>query len=71
MSEFTTADITVYLVDDDRGMVSSTSQWLSLSGLRIKAFADPTALMKVVKPGHPCVVISDIRMPGIDGMELM
>ena len=64
-------DIRVYLVDDDRGMVSSTSQWLSLSGIKIQAFADPTALMKVVKSGHPCVVVSDIRMPGINGMELM
>ncbi|MDJ0612188.1 MAG: response regulator [Rhizobiaceae bacterium] len=64
-------DIKVYLVDDDRGMVSSTSQWLSLSGIKIQAFADPTALMKIVKPGHPCVVVSDIRMPGINGMELM
>ena len=64
-------DIRVYLVDDDRGMVSSTSQWLSLSGIKIQAFADPTALMKVVKAGHPCVVVSDIRMPGINGMELM
>lgn len=64
-------DIKVYLVDDDRGMVSSTSQWLSLSGIKIQAFADPTALMKVVKPGHPCVVVSDIRMPGINGIELM
>jgi len=65
------ADVRVYLVDDDRGMVSSTSQWLSLSGIKIQAFADPAALMKIVKPGHPCVVVSDIRMPGINGMELM
>ncbi|MEM7070049.1 MAG: response regulator [Pseudomonadota bacterium] len=64
-------DIQVYLVDDDRGMVSSTSQWLSLSGVKIKAFADPIALMKVIRAEHPCVVVSDIRMPGIDGMELM
>ncbi|MEM7215046.1 MAG: response regulator [Pseudomonadota bacterium] len=64
-------EIVVYLVDDDRGMVSSTSQWLSLSGLRVRAFADPAALIKVLKQNQPCVIISDIRMPSIDGMELM
>lgn len=64
-------DVLVYLVDDDRGMVSATSQWLSLSGMKVRAFADPTALVKVLKPSQPCVVVSDIRMPGIDGIELM
>ena len=70
-TELAAAETVVYLVDDDRGMVSSISQWLSLSGLRVRAFADPVALMKVVKHGVKCVVISDIRMPGIDGMELL
>ena len=67
----TIIDVVVYLVDDDRGMVAATSQWLSLSGLEVRAFADPAALVKSLKTTHPCVVVSDIRMPKIDGMELM
>lgn len=66
-----TSDIIVYFVDDDRGMVSATSQWLTLSNVKVRAFADPTALVKVLKVSQPCVVVSDIRMPGIDGIELM
>jgi len=62
---------TVYLVDDDRGMVSATSQWLTLSGLNVRAFADPTQLLKVIRPGDFCVLISDVRMPDLDGMNLM
>ncbi len=65
------SDVLVYFVDDDRGMVSATSQWLTLSGFKVRAFADPTALVKVLKLSQPCVVVSDIRMPGIDGIELM
>ena len=65
------SNVVVYFVDDDRGMVSATSQWLTLSGIRVRAFADPTALVKVLKVSQPCVVVSDIRMPGLDGIELM
>ncbi len=64
-------DCTVYLVDDDRGMVSATSQWLTLSGLNVRAFADPTQLLKVIRPADFCVLISDVRMPDLDGMSLM
>ena len=64
-------DVTVYFVDDDRGMVSATSQWLTLSGVKVRAFADPTALVKVLKFSRSCIVVTDIRMPGLDGIELM
>jgi len=62
---------TVYLVDDDRGMVSATSQWLTLSGLNVRAFADPKQILKLIKPNDFCVLVSDIRMPDLDGISLM
>lgn len=61
----------VYLVDDDRGMVAATSQWLTLSGLTVRAFADPKMILKTIKPNEFCVLVSDVRMPDLDGMSLM
>lgn len=66
-----TEECKVYFVDDDRGMVQSTVQWLTLSGFKVKAFADPVLLLKTIKQGEACVVVSDIRMPELDGMTLM
>ncbi|MEO0910064.1 MAG: response regulator, partial [Pseudomonadota bacterium] len=66
-----TDECKVYFVDDDRGMVQSTVQWLTLSGLKVKAFADPVLLLKTIRQGEACVVVSDIRMPELDGMTLM
>ncbi len=61
----------VYLIDDDRAMVQSTAQWLSLSGLKVRSFADPVSALKSVSRGMACVIISDIRMPQMDGMDLL
>jgi len=61
----------VYFVDDDRGMIHSSVQWLTLSGLKVQAFVDPKILLKTIKLNEPCVVVSDIKMPDLDGMSLM
>ena len=61
----------VYFVDDDRGMIHSSVQWLTLSGLKVQAFVDPKVLLKTIKLNAPCVVVSDIKMPDLDGMSLM
>lgn len=64
-------DCTVFLIDDDRAMVSSTAQWLSLSGLKIRSFADPLMAIQAISRGMAAVIVSDIRMPGMDGLELL
>ncbi len=65
------SDCKVYFVDDDRGMIHSSVQWLTLSGLKVQAFVDPAVLLRTIKLNSPCIVVSDIKMPDLDGMSLM
>ena len=61
----------VYLVDDDDEMRSATVQWLELSGYNVQSFADaPTALAQLTNR-FDGVVVSDIRMPKMDGMVFL
>lgn len=52
-------------------MVNSTVQWLKLSGFEVRAFSEPLALLRTIKSGMPIIVVSDIRMPDMDGLELL
>ena len=61
----------VYLVDDDAEMRAATAQWLELSGYGVKSFPDaPTALNQLTSE-FDGVVVSDIRMPKMDGMVFL
>lgn len=61
----------VLLIDDDLAMRQSTEQALELSGHRVRAFASAEAALEVAGPGLNGVVVTDIRMPGMDGMTLL
>ena len=62
---------TIFLIDDEESMRVSVSQWLSLSGYQVESFGDArSALGKITVDFHG-VVVSDIRMPGMDGLELL
>lgn len=61
----------VLLVDDEEELRFSTSQALELHGLQVKAFASGEEVLARVGFGFDGVVVSDIRMPGIDGMTLL
>ncbi len=61
----------VAIVDDEQDMRQSISQWLTLSGFQTETYADGTEALAAIRPDFPGVVITDIRMPGMDGMALL
>jgi two-component system C4-dicarboxylate transport response regulator DctD len=62
---------TVLLVDDEEEIRHSTAQSLQLAGRAVREFASAEAALDYVTPGFNGVVVSDIRMPGMDGMTLL
>ena len=61
----------IAIVDDERDMRQSISQWLALSGYDTETFASAEDALKILGPDYPGIVISDIKMPGMDGMEFL
>ncbi len=63
--------LTIAIVDDEQDMRESISQWLSLSGYQTKTYASAEEALKEIQPDYPGIVISDIKMPGIDGITFL
>lgn len=61
----------VAIVDDEADMRQSISQWLALSGFDTETYASAEEALKGIGPEFPGVVVSDIRMPGMDGMAFL
>ena len=61
----------IAIVDDEPDMRESISQWLVLSGFNTVTFATAEDALKEIGADWPGVVISDIRMPGMDGMAFL
>ncbi|WGV18406.1 sigma-54-dependent transcriptional regulator [Fuscovulum ytuae] len=61
----------IFLVDDEPEMRASTAQALDLAGFAVEEFAAAERVTDLVSFGLPGVVLTDIRMPGMDGLSLM
>lgn len=59
------------LIDDEEEIRRSTAQTLQLAGFDVREFAAAEPALDYITPGFKSVVISDIRMPGMDGMTLL
>jgi two-component system C4-dicarboxylate transport response regulator DctD len=60
----------IALVDDDDDLRAATTQLLSLHGYSVTGFADAASALKRLDEGFPGIVVTDVRMPGMSGIEL-
>lgn len=62
---------TVILVEDDDQLRVATAQTFELAGMDVTAFSGAEAALPTITPDFQGTIVSDIRMPRLDGLELL
>jgi two-component system C4-dicarboxylate transport response regulator DctD len=61
----------VMLVEDDDDLRAATAETLAEAGFAVTAFAGAAAALAALAPDWPGAVLTDIRMPGLSGLEFL
>jgi two-component system response regulator FixJ len=61
---------TVFVVDDDDGMRSALRRALMRAGFAVQPFASGQAFLDAYRPVHPAVLLLDVKMPEMSGLEV-
>lgn len=61
----------VIVVDDEASIRTAVEQWLSLSGFEVQLFSRAEECLAKLPKNFPGVILSDVRMPGLSGLELL
>ena len=61
----------VLFVDDEAAMRAAVTQWLELSGFAPTVHDNATAALERLSTDFPGVLVTDLKMEGIDGLELL
>ncbi|WP_341743872.1 sigma-54 dependent transcriptional regulator [Azonexus hydrophilus] len=65
------AELTVFLVEDDSAVRKGCAQALTIADIPVRAFADAESMLAALATTRPALVVSDIRLPGRDGLTLL
>lgn len=61
--------VTVALVDDDQDFRTALAQLLTLAGHEVHPYVDAAHALTVIDRDFPGVVVTDVRMPGMSGVD--
>ncbi len=61
----------IIVVDDDKDLLSAAEDWLSVCGYEIKLASSAIKAEQILQSFTPDAILTDIRMPGKDGMMLL
>ncbi len=64
-------EILLVAIDDSRDSLALLVASLEQNGLEIQAFADPEEAMETIYSRHPHIVITDLVMPGLSGIDVL
>ena len=59
------------VVDDDRAAVDALGLLLEMDGFEVSAFTSPATALEELGKDHVDLVITDLEMPGVHGLELV
>ncbi|MCK5726126.1 MAG: nitrogen regulation protein NR(I) [Thiotrichaceae bacterium] len=61
----------IWIIDDDKSIRWVLEKALARENLPVKVFVNADKALKLISQEQPCVIFSDIRMPGSDGLQLL
>lgn len=61
----------IALIDDDRNILTSVSIALQAEGFATRIYSEPETALKALLDNPPDLVVCDIKMPRLDGVELL
>jgi two-component system response regulator FixJ len=66
-----TSDVVVHIVDDEEAVRNSLSFLLSANGFAVRSHASATAFLELAPSIRNGCLVTDLRMPDLDGVELL
>lgn len=62
--------LSILIVDDERSVRDSLTKWFREFDYTVESAADATETLKMLKPGRWDIALLDVKLPGMDGLEL-